>query len=328
MRLEAVQPRAVGHGAGDGHDLGILVGQFDQRIGEDFGIGALLQRFGLAGLRIVRPQAMELLLLLHGRLEPAAFLREHVHQHGAVLLLEKLKRLDERGNIVAVDGPVIFDAQFFKDHAGPQHALGGFFGLARHFEGHGAAQFLDEFAGAVVQVIVARAGDDGVEIGGDGADVLIDGPFVVVQHHQQFLGVVRDVVQRFVGDAAGERRVAGQRHDVFFAARLVARHRHSQGRRKSRAGVSGAVAIVRAFGAQHEAVQPAGRADGAEALAAAGEQLVHVGLVAHIEEEMVLGRFEHVVHGDGQFHHAQIRAQVPAVGGKDRDQLLADLRGQ
>ena len=69
--------------------------------------------------------------------------------------------------------------------------------------------------------------------------------------------------------------------------RQVARHGHAERGGKRRAGVSGAVAIVRAFGAQHEAVQAAGRADGVELLAPPGQQLVDVGLVADVEEETV-----------------------------------------
>jgi hypothetical protein len=67
-------------------------------------------------------------------------------------------------------------------------------------------------------------------------------------------------------------------------------HGHAQGGGERGAGVAGAVAIVLALGAQHEAVQAAGLADGVEAVAAAGEDLVDVGLVADVEEELVLGR--------------------------------------
>ena len=126
---------------------------------------------------------MKLLLLLHGGLEALALLREHVQENGAVLLLEKLEGLDEGGDIVAVDGAVIFEAELFEDHAGPEHALGDLFGLARHAQRGLAADHFDELAGAVVQVVVARAGDDLVQVAGDGADVLVDGPLVVVEDH-------------------------------------------------------------------------------------------------------------------------------------------------
>ena len=125
-----------------------------------------------------------------------------------------------------------------------------------------------------------------------------------------------DVVQRLEGDAAGEGGVAGHGHDVFLAAGLVARHGHAERGGERRARVAGAVAIVRAFGAQHEAVEAAGRADGVEARRAAGEQLVDVSLMADIEEEAVAGRVEDVMHGDGEFDHAKVGPEVTAVIGE------------
>ena len=48
----------------------------------------------------------------------------------------------------------------------------------------------------VVQVVVALVGDDLVQVAGDGADVLVDGPLVIVEHDDQPLGLLGDVVQR------------------------------------------------------------------------------------------------------------------------------------
>ena len=63
-------------------------------------------------------------------------------------------------------------------------------------------------------------------------------------------------------------------------------------------------------------------------LLAPGQQLVDVGLVADVEQEAVARGIEDVVQRDGQFHDAQVRAEVPAVVGKDGDQPFADFRGQ
>ena len=83
-----------------------------------------------------------------------------------------------------------------------------------------------------------------------------------------------------------------------------------------------------ALGAKHESVQPAGLADGVEAPHAPGQQLVHVGLVAHVEDELVLRRIEHIMHGDGQLHHAKVWPQVPAGARQGLNQPLTDLPGQ
>ncbi len=135
--------------------LSFTIRQLDQRVGKDLGIGALAQRLGLARLRIVRPQAVKFLLLLQRRLEALALLREHVQQNGTFLRLQKLERLNQRGDVVAIDRPVILQAKLLEDHAGPQHALGSLFRLARHAQGPLAAHALNEFPGTLVQVIVA-----------------------------------------------------------------------------------------------------------------------------------------------------------------------------
>ena len=292
MRLEAVEAGAVGHGGGDGDHLVVEIGQLHHGVGEHFGIGAAAERRGLAGFGIVGTKAVKLLLLLQGRLETLSLLGEHVQEHGAVLLLEIVEGLDQRADVVTVDGAEVLQAQLFEDDAGPQHSLGDLFGFSRHTQGGHAADLLDEFAGAIVQIFELRAGDDLVQVTGDGPDVLVDGPLVVVQHDDQPLGVVGDIVQGFVGNPAGEGGVSRDGDDMFLAAGLIAGDGHAERRGERRAGVTRAVGIVRAFRAQHEPVQSARSTDGVKLLLAAGEQLVHIGLVADVEQEAVVRRLE------------------------------------
>ena len=178
------------------------------------------------------------------------------------------------------------------------------------------------------RLLVVLVGDDLVEVAGDGAHVAVDGPLVVVEHHDQPLGLLGDVVQRLEGNSIGEGGVAGHGDHVLLAAGQIARHGHAQRRRQRRAGVSRAVAVVLALGAQHEAVQPARLANRLHALQPPGEHLVDVGLVADVEEQLVLGSIEDRVQRQGQLHHSQIRPQV-AAGLRERlNQELANLLGQ
>ncbi len=306
----------------------VHVGELDHRVGEDFGVGAPAERLGLAGFGIVGSEAVELLLLVQGGLEAFAFLREHVQENGAMLRLEEFEGLDEGGDVVAVDGAVILQAELLEDDAGPEHALGGFLGFLRHAESDLAADAFDEARGAFVQVIEARVGDDRVEVAGNGANVFVDGPLVVVEHDDEAARRLRDVVESFVGDAAGEGGVSGEGDDVLLSALAIARDRHAEGGGESGTGMSGAVAVVRALGAEHEAIQAAGRADGVELLAASGEELVDVGLVADVEDEMVLRRVEDVVHGERELDDSEVRAEMASGLREDRNQLLADFFGE
>ena len=61
---------------------------------------------------------------------------------------------------------------------------------------------------------------------------------------------------------------------------------------------------------------------------AAGEQLVHVGLVARVEHDCVLGRAEHAVQANRQLDDTQVGPQVPTRARYVVNQKGANLRGQ
>ena len=135
-------------------------------------------------------------------------------------------------------------------------------------------------------------GDNAMEVARNRAHIAIDRPLVVIQHNDQPLGLVGDIVQCFKRDAVGERSVAGNRDHMLFAAGQVTRHRHAQRSRKRGTRMPRTVAVVLAFGPQHEAVEPAGLANGREAIEPAGKNFVNVSLVAHVEEDAVRGSIE------------------------------------
>ena len=55
---------------------------------------------------------------------------------------------------------------------------------------------------------------------------------------------------------------------------------------------------------------------------------MHIGLMAHVEQEVVFRSVEDVVHGNGQFHHAKVGPEMPAGARQNGDQFLADFRRQ
>ena len=271
---------------------------------------------------------MELLLLVQRRLVAPALLRQHVKQHGVIQALEELEGLNQQRQVVPVDGAKVLQPELLEEQRGPQHALGGLFGAAHGRQRRLAAEALHQPRRRIVEVLVALVGHDPVEVAGNGPHVAVDRPLVVVEHDDQALGLFGDVVHRFERDAVGEGGVPGYRDHVFLAAGQVAGHCHAQGGRESGSGVAGSVAIVLAFGAQHEAVQPAGLPDGVKAVQTPGENLVNVGLVADVEKQLVVGGVEDIVESQGQLDHAEIGTQVTAGLGKRLDEEFADLRCQ
>ena len=82
------------------------------------------------------------------------------------------------------------------------------------------------------------------------------------------------------------------------------------------------------LGAQHEAVQPARLANRVQAVEPPGEHFMDVGLVADVEQQLVVGSVEDRVQGQRQLDDAQVRSQV-AAGLRERlNEELANLLGQ
>src|SRR3546814_986592 len=67
--------------------------------------------------------------------------------------------------------------------------------------------------------------------------------------------------------------------------------------------------------------------DGVDRVAAAGEDLVRVGLVADVPDDAVVGGVVHRVQGDGQFDHAEAGAEMTARLADRFDQVGAQFVG-
>jgi hypothetical protein len=135
------------------------------------------------------------------------------------------------------------------------------------------------------------------------------------------------VVHGLVGHAGRHGPVADHRDDVVGLAAEIAGDRHAEPGRDRRRRMGGAEGVVLALAALGEAGQAAGLAQGANAVAAAGQDLVRIGLVADVPDESVARRVEDVVQGDSQLDHAQARAEVAARYRDGIDGLGAKLLG-
>src|SRR5438045_2107129 len=83
-----------------------------------------------------------------------------------------------------------------------------------------------------------------------------------------------------------------------------------------------------ALGPPGEAGQTAALAQRAHAVAAAGQYLVRVGLMADIPDDLVGRRIEHVVQRDGEFDDTEPRTQMAAGNRHDIDGFLPQLIGE
>jgi len=154
------------------------------------------------------------------------------------------------------------------------------------------------------------------------------GRHVVVVEDDDQAGIHRaGIVHGLIGHACGHRSVADHGDDVVFAARQVARNGHAEAGRDRGGRMRSAERIVFALATLGEAGETAGGAQGADTVAATGENLVRVGLVADVPDDAVTRRIEDVVECGGQFDHAETCTEVAASDGHCVDGLLAQLVG-
>ena len=166
---------------------------------------------------------------------------------------------------------------------------------------------LDALAG----VVELRVEADAVEVARQRADVGRDRhPVVVEDDHDRGLQAAR-VLQRLVGDAAGQRAVADHRDDLAVLADPLAHRLLEPDRVADRGrGVAGAHDVVLGLEDRAERREAVVLADRVEALAAAGQDLVRVGLVADVPEDLVARRVEQAVQRDGELAGPEVGAEV------------------
>ena len=174
----------------------------------------------------------------------------------------------------------------------------------------------------------ARLEPDAVEVAGERADVGRDRHPVVVEEDDQRRAEAAGLVDRLEGDAAGHRAVADHGdHAAVLAVAAAHGLLDADAVADRRRGVARAHDVVLGLVDRAERGEAAVLADGAELVAAAGEDLVRVGLVADVPEDLVPRRVEQRVQGDRDLAGAEVGAEVAADLPHRVDQELADLLG-
>ena len=132
-----------------------------------------------------------------------------------------------------------------------------------------------------------------IEVAGERADVGSDRHPVVVEDHDDRGAEATGLVDRLEGDAAGHGAVADDGDDLAVLPRAVAHGLLEADRVADRGrGVAGAHDVVLGLGDRAEGREAVVLADRLELVAAAGQDLVRVGLVADVPDHLVAWRVE------------------------------------
>ncbi len=273
-----------------------------------------------------------LFVVVLGRRVAAALLREHVDDDRLLEFLCVAERLFELREIVPVDGPDVADPEALEERRRlgvladrRLHRLHPPLGLAPD-EGKVAQQVLE----LALPPHVDRVHPDprhAVRQVGDRRRVRAA---VVVQHDDDPPAGMAEVVERLVRQASGHRTVADHRHDVpaGLGDTGVARRCQPVGVGEHRRRMRVLDQVVPALLTARVPRQTARLAQVFEPGEAAGDELVHVGLVPGVPQHRVGRRLEHAVQRQRELDRAEVGSQVAAVGSDGLHDHVTDLPGE
>ncbi len=170
--------------------------------------------------------------------------------------------------------------------------------------------------GYLEQVVVQRA------------DVLVDGNLVVVEDDQQVGVQAAGVVETLEGQAARHRAVADDGDYVLLSAFHLRRDGHAERGRDRRRGMAGAESVVWAFVPAGETADSVILPVLLKGFATSRQDLMGVGLVADVPDNLVFRGVEYLVDGHGDFHGAEAGADVAGVLRTAGDDVFAQFSAQ
>ena len=323
---EDVHRTAGRHGGSHTYDPGVPAGQFQQRLAEDILIARRIGRSGnpLAGIGIEAPRSMPDRLVVLGRKVAFSLHGHNVQQFGALDVAQRTERPHQLFEVVAVHGPEVTEIETFEEVALVQQAL--FHGVARLLaEPQQTRRMRQNAPQPLFETVVVDRSRNFQQVVFQRPGGLVDGHVVVVQDHQQVRALRGPgVVEPLESQPAGHRTVADDGHHLPLLAPQFGRLGHAESRGDRHRGVTAPESVVFALGHARKAADAVQPALGPERLAASGDDLVGVGLVADIPDDLVLRGFEDIMQRRGQLHGPEARSQVPRV---DRT-LVDDIASQ
>ena len=283
---------------------------------------------------------MELVVLIRtGGCVAVALLGNGVHNHRAGVVLRRGQCVLHSLLVVAVNGAHVLHTQVFKNTLGYDDVLNARLHAVQaavHHLTDGAAT-LQTDAHRIQCVVVAVIEAHTIhlllhtvlelgELVCETANGRRVGAAVIVDHNHDLAGAVgSNIVHSLPRHAAGQRAVTNENHGVavIFTVELV-RARNTVSPRNRAGGVRGRDNVVLRLATIRVTRQTTLLTQSLKRVTTS-HQLMHIGLVAGVEKNVVLGRFEDTVNAEGQLHNAQVRAQVTAGRRHVRHDELANL---
>ena len=258
---------------------------------------------------------MELLRRLLGRLVALALDRVDVDQDGPLHLLGTLEDFLHQRDVVAVERADVVEAHLLEEAARHEDGAHAILEVARRLVDLVAdmRDAHEQAAHVALGARVLRRDADAREVLAHGADIGVYRHLVVVEDDDELRAEVAGVVERLERLAARQRAVADDGDDLVLLPLGIACERHAERRRDGRARMADAEGIVGRLKAVGEAGDAALLAQRRERIPASREDLMAVGLMADVPDELVCGEVKDAVERERQLDRAEVRREVPAV---------------
>ena len=330
---KSIEARARRHGRSDGDNAGVRLGLGDKALRKDARIGGspALGLVNLACGDVEGGYTVERLGIGLSRRISQTLFGDGMDDDGLAHVERADERLLEQAHVMAIDRAKVGKAHVFEEHARDEELLRGLLGLlpqAHKGIAH-LARTRQTLFDRVAHVGVCLARADSSKVARKSADRARDAHLIVVEDDNEALELLlADIVERLVRKAAGNRGVAHHGDDVRIEPLDVAGKRQAQGSGQRIGGMASVMDVVGALRTAGKSRDAAFLAQMGKPRAPAREKLVRIGLMAHVEQELVFGQVKHAMRGEDDFDRSQGRSQVAAVDRGSRNHLFTQLLGQ
>ena len=135
------------------------------------------------------------------------------------------------------------------------------------------------------------------------------------------------MVDRLQSHSTGQGTVADDRNTTKILTTVVPGHGHPEGRGNGGTGVTSTEMIEGAFRSFEISGNAVLLTQAVEIVETTGDQLVGIGLMAHIPDHLVPVEIKGLIERQGEFNHPQTRPQVTTAGGHHFQVPFTDLTG-
>jgi hypothetical protein len=230
---------------------------------------------------------------------------------------------------MAVDRPEITQVQRFEQVTAPaDKALDAVVDLAGNLAAEVTAhgELAQRLPDVVLQLVIRLGSGDVREIFLQRADIRVDAHTVVIQDDQQVRIRNTRMVHSLEGQARRHRAIADDRHRFAVSLALIfGCHRHAQRSADRSRRMPHTKTVVFTLAPVREPAQPVVLSIGCEPVPSACQDLMTVGLMTYIPDQLVIRCIKNVVKGDSQFDYPQAGRKMAAMNTDSINDVLTEF---